>query len=264
MCQTHRIFSNRSGLHSVSISQLRMKSTPSPCWSTVIPPPPSIHLAHLGAPFRYDHSNNNDGDVERKYNDSGQNFDQNCVCFATTFLHELWQNTSLLCHSERANRGKKYETRLLEKSENFILVHSWTTSRWPPGKWLPRPQKWMKKNSDESHISSDMLFHRFGGFHDLSDPSSLWKFNSPKFFHAQGGRHSWLWFSQSSRLDYLFWNLSHWNPTWKCNVKLPIHSICMHHTYIASVTRPECQRDKGSSQVAQRVHSGSVGCGVWW
>ena len=72
MCQTHRIFSNRSRLHSVSISQLRMTSTPSPspspCWSTVTPPPPSIHLAHLGAPFRYDqgskyHSNNNDGDV---------------------------------------------------------------------------------------------------------------------------------------------------------------------------------------------------------
>ena len=72
MCQTHRIFSNRSGLHSVSISQLRMTLTPSPspspCWSTVTPPPPSIHLAHLGAPFRYDqgskyHSNNNDGDV---------------------------------------------------------------------------------------------------------------------------------------------------------------------------------------------------------
>ena len=130
----------------------------------------------------------------RKYNDSGQNFDQNCVCFATTFLHELWQNTSLLCHSERANRGKKYETRLLEKSENLILVHSWTTSRWPPGKWLPRPQKWMKKNSDKSHISSDMLFRRFGGFCDPGDQSSQWKINSPKNFHAQGGRRISLYF----------------------------------------------------------------------
>ena len=28
------------------------------------------------------------------------------------------------------------------------------------------------------------------------------KIESPIFFHAQGGRHSWLWISQSSWLDY--------------------------------------------------------------
>ena len=33
-------------------------------------------------------------------------------------------------------------------------------------------------------IQSDMLLRRFGGFRDQS---SLWKFNSPKKFHAQGG-----------------------------------------------------------------------------
>ena len=94
-------------------------------------------------------------------------------------------------------------------------------SKWPSGKWLPRSQKWMKKNSDKFHSPSDMLFRRFGGFRDPGDPFSQWKIDSPKFFHAQGGRHSWLWFSQSSRLDYLFWNLSHWNPTRTYSVKLP-------------------------------------------
>ena len=38
----------------------------------------------------------------------------------------------------------------------------------------------MKEKSDKSHSSSDMLFHKFGGFRDHSDPSSLWKFNSTK------------------------------------------------------------------------------------
>ena len=48
------------------------------------------------------------------------------------------------------------------------------------------------------HVSSPIW-----AFFALSDPSCQWKIDSPKFFHAQRGRHSWLWFSQSSWLDYL-------------------------------------------------------------
>ena len=92
-------------------------------------------------------------------------------------------------------------------------------SKWPSGKWLPRPQKWMKKNSDKFHSPSDMLFRRFGGFCDPGDQSSQWKINSPKNFHAQGGRRISLYFLRYEieirlRAVYLNLNLNSifWNP----------------------------------------------------
>ena len=88
------------------------------------------------------------------------------------------------------------------ESENSRLVPFSATKKLPWGKWLPRPQKWMEKNSDKSHGSTGMFPHQFGRFFAPSGPSSQWKFNSLKFFQPQGCRHSWLWISQPSRLGY--------------------------------------------------------------
>ena len=48
-----------------------------------------------------------------------------------------------------------------------------------------------------------MCPHRFGCILPHGGPSSLCKIDSLIFFQPQGGRHSWLWISQSSWLDYL-------------------------------------------------------------
>ena len=42
----------------------------------------------------------------------------------------------------------------------------------------------------------------FGHFLVSFGQFSQWKIDSPIFFQPQGGRHSWLWISQSSWLDY--------------------------------------------------------------
>ena len=47
-----------------------------------------------------------------------------------------------------------------------------------------------------------MFEHQFGCILPHGGPSSQWKIDSPIFFRSQGGCHSWLWFSQSSWLDY--------------------------------------------------------------
>ena len=73
-------------------------------------------------------------------------------------------------------------------------------SKWPSGKWLPRSQKWMKKNSDKFHSPSDMLLRRFGGFRDHSDQSSLWKFNSPKNCSGGSPYQSFLRYEIENRL----------------------------------------------------------------
>ena len=48
-----------------------------------------------------------------------------------------------------------------------------------------------------------MCPHRFGCILPHGGPSSQCKFDSPIFFQPQHGRHSWLWISQSSWLDYV-------------------------------------------------------------
>ena len=48
-----------------------------------------------------------------------------------------------------------------------------------------------------------MFEHQFGCILPHGGPSSQWKIDSPIFFRSQGGCHSWLWFSQSSWLDYI-------------------------------------------------------------
>ena len=47
-----------------------------------------------------------------------------------------------------------------------------------------------------------MCEHQFVCIFPHGGPSSRWKIDSPIFFQPQRGRHSWLWFSQSSWLDY--------------------------------------------------------------
>ena len=86
------------------------------------------------------------------------------------------------------------EWEIMYSNRREIMSSYGAISKWPSGKWLPRPQKWMKKNSDKFHSPSDMLFRRFGGFCDPGDQSSQWKINSPKNFHAQGGRRISLYF----------------------------------------------------------------------
>ena len=86
------------------------------------------------------------------------------------------------------------EWEIMYSNRREIMSSYGAISKWPSGKWLPRSQKWMKKNSDKFHSPSDMLFRRFGGFRDPGDQSSQWKINSPKNFHAQGGRRISLYF----------------------------------------------------------------------
>ena len=86
------------------------------------------------------------------------------------------------------------EWEIMYSNRREIMSSYGAISKWPSGKWLPRSQKWMKKNSDKFHSPSDMLFRRFGGFCDPGDQSSQWKINSPKNFHAQGGRRISLYF----------------------------------------------------------------------
>ena len=54
-----------------------------------------------------------------------------------------------------------------------------------------------KDQTGPQHIPSSILAGCWPDIH------VFWlKIESPIFFHAQGGRHSWLWISQSSWLDY--------------------------------------------------------------
>ena len=64
------------------------------------------------------------------------------------------------------------------------------------------------KKSDKCKWLPGMCPHRFGCILPHSGPSSQCKIDSPIFFQPQRGRHSWLWFSQSSWLDYIWVNFS--------------------------------------------------------
>ena len=76
-------------------------------------------------------------------------------------------------------------TKIRTESENSRLVPFSATKKLPWGKWLPRPQKWMEKNSDKSHGSTGMFPHQFGRFlplvgHLPSENSILSNFSSPR------------------------------------------------------------------------------------
>ena len=94
------------------------------------------------------------------------------------------------------------EWEIMYSNRREIMSSYGAISKWPSGKWLPRPQKWMKKNSDKFSWDLGIWCHRLGRFFAPSDPSSQWKIDSPKIFQPQGGRHSWLRISQPSRLGY--------------------------------------------------------------
>ena len=56
------------------------------------------------------------------------------------------------------------EWEIMYSNRREIMSSYGAISKWPSGKWLPRSQKWMKKNSDKSHSSIGMFPHRFGCF----------------------------------------------------------------------------------------------------
>ena len=76
-------------------------------------------------------------------------------------------------------------TKIRTESENSRLIPFSATKKLPWRKWLPRPQKWMEKNSDKSHGSTGMFPHRFGRFlpqvgHLPSEKSILLDFSSSR------------------------------------------------------------------------------------
>ena len=124
--------------------------------------------------------------------------------FGTNILHALIDN-AVHCTS---GEGGMWEILVVtnmkkqpEKSGMTDLVLFSAIGRWPSEKWLLRPQKWTQKKSDKFYLLLGMCEHQFGCILPHVGPSSQCKIDSPIFFQPQRGRHSWLWFSQSSWLD---------------------------------------------------------------
>ena len=195
--------------------------SPSPCWSTVTPPPPSIHLAHLGAPFRYDqgskyHSNNNDGDVSclillrnvKPVYGRNQKIQRQWTKF--------WSKLRLFCHHFPPLIVAKYLSTMSQwESKSWREIWNWAPGeirKFDFSTFLNNFKMTIRKMTPTATIVNEKKFWHFPqlnwhvsspiwAFFALSNPSCQWKIDSPKFFHAQRGRHSWLWFSQSSWLD---------------------------------------------------------------
>ena len=82
----------------------------------------------------------------------------------------------------------------LESSQNWFK----STSE----KQSPRPEKWIKFSPVNCSWTLGICPHPFKRLLVSGWSSSRWKFNSPRFFQPQHGRHSCLWISQTSWLVY--------------------------------------------------------------
>ena len=113
----------------------------------------------------------------------------------------MTDNATVVMEDLRNTGGDKYETTAREIQ---ICRFSTFCSKWRMTfrKVTPAALKVNVKNSDKFYLFLGMCEHQFGCILPHGGPSSQWKIDSPIFFRSQGSCHSWLWFSQSSWLDY--------------------------------------------------------------
>ena len=141
--------------------------------------------------------NGGDGQVIKADHLAWPNIDQNHVYFAPISSMQ-WQTMQQWWGMVVGNTGgDKYETTAREIHLVLFSASGRVTFRKVTHTATKvNEKKFWQVPQLNWHVSSPIWV-----FFALSDPSCQWKIDSPKSFHAQRGRHSWLWFSQSSWLD---------------------------------------------------------------